>query len=66
MFRKAAVLKVLGKSWKSVFDRIPFRQFEISNVPYMNILETVSTANVSCEFSLSFLKLLGERLVKCL
>ena len=51
MFRKTAVLKVLGNPWKSVFSRVPFRQFKISNLPSMNILKTVSSANVSCEFS---------------
>ena len=50
MLRKTVVLKVLGNSWKRVFSRVHFKQFEISNLPSMNTLKTVS-ANVSCEFS---------------
>ena len=62
MFRKTVVLKVSRKSLKSVFNRVTFWQFELPNLPSINILKTVSTVKVSCEFSLEFLKLLGERL----
>ena len=62
MSRKTVVLRVSENPGKIVFSRLPFRKFEIPNLPSMSILKTVSTANTSCEFSLEFLKLLGVRL----
>ena len=46
---KTAVLKVSGNFQKNVFFGVPFNQFELSNLPRIPILETVSAANVSWE-----------------
>ena len=62
MFRKTLLLKVSGKSKKDIFSSAPLRKFELSNLPSINILKTVSTTNVSYEFSPKFLKLLRVRL----
>ena len=44
---KSAVLKASENSQKNIFSRTPFQQFELFNVPPINILKTKSTAKVS-------------------